>query len=49
MIQRKRGFKPEGVFSKAKAEVVGKTRRDDVFISSDADDEIFPASSLNQT
>ena len=38
MIQRKRGFKPEGVFSKAKAEVVGKTRRDDVFISSDADD-----------
>ena len=38
MIERKKGIKREAVYSKAKAEVQGKKRRDDVFISSDADD-----------
>ena len=38
MISRKVGIKSAAEYSKAKGELIGQTKRDDIFISSDADD-----------
>ena len=38
MIQRKTGIKSDAKYSQAKGKLIGSTKRDDIFITSDADD-----------
>jgi len=38
MIQRKTGIKSDAKYSEAKGKLIGSTKRDDIFITSDADD-----------